>query len=114
MVAERRDPDSPMHKVVEDLLHKLEPIESYWAFPGRVTFERLHTMFEEQEFTTLAHTVARITRALMSDSYRSRHIHVIPTEDDEDSEERSDTAEERARNRPYFEVMIVDDLSPHQ
>jgi|TARA_R110000744_G_scaffold253753_1_gene369331 arginine decarboxylase len=114
MVAERRDPGSPMHKVVEDLLHKLEPIESYWAFPGRVTFERLHTMFEEQEFTTLTHTVARITRALMSDSYRSRHIHVIPTEDDEDNDERSDTAEERARNRPYFEVMIVDDLSPHQ
>lgn len=113
-VAERRAPGDPMHRVVEDLLARLEPIESYWAFPGRITFERLKSMFDEGEFTSLAHTVARTTRALMSDSYRSRHVHVLPTDDEEDDEDRSDTADERARARPYFEVMIVDDLSPHQ
>lgn len=112
--SDRRQPGDPAYRVVEDLLDRLEPIESYWAFPGRGTFERLREMFEESEFTSLSHTVSRITRALMSDSYRSRHVHVLPSEDEDDEDERSDTAEERARERPYFEVMIVDDLSPHQ
>lgn len=107
-------PGDARHKVVAGLLERLAPIESYWAFPGRITFERLCGMFEEEEYTTLAHSIAKITRALMSDSYRNRHIHVLPSEDDDEEDQHSDTAEERARERPYFEVMIVDDLSPHQ
>jgi len=71
-------------------------------------------MFETGEYSTLAHTVGRITRALMSDSYRRRHIHLMPNDEDDDDDQGADTAEERARARPYFEVMIVDDLSPHQ
>ena len=100
--------------IVQEVLDLLEPIESYWAFPGAQVFHRLRTMFDRKEYAEIAHAAAKITRALMSDSYRRRHLHVLPGDDDDDDDEVDETAEERARARPYFEVMIVDDLTPHQ
>ena len=109
-----REQLAKFEEVVSGLLEQLEPIESYWAFPGRHAMDQLRHMFEEREYATLAHTVGRVTRALMSDSYRRRHIHLLPNEEDEEDDHGADTAEERARARPYFETLIVDDLSPHQ
>ena len=71
-------------------------------------------MFNRREFAEMAHATAKITRALMSDSYRRRHLHILPGEDADDGQDVAETAEERARARPYFEVMIVDDLTPNQ
>ena len=99
---------------ISEVLALLEPIESYWAFPGQQIFQRLCHMFELHEFAEMAHTTARITRALMSDSYRRRHLNILPSEDGDDDQDIDETAEERSRARPYFEVMIVDDLTPNQ
>lgn len=110
----RREQLAHFETTVERLLDELDPIESYWAFPGHHAMDQLRHMFVQREYATLAHTVGRVTRSLMSDSYRRRHIHLIPTDEEEEDDRGADTAEERARARPYFEVMIVDDLSPHQ
>ena len=53
---------------VADALDLLEPIESYWAFPGRHGFQRLLKLFQEREYGGLNDLVHRISRALSSQS----------------------------------------------
>ena len=59
---------------------------------------------------------ARITRALISGAYRRRAIPL--GRDEADTEELEDEAllspEARAMTKPYFEVLIVDDVNEHQ
>ena len=97
-----------------DLLDALQPIELYWAFPGHLAFDRLHRLLVDERFADLARAVSRIVRALLSSSYR-RRLHHNDLEDT--TVEDEDELEERMLShvqRPYFEVMIVDDLTPHQ
>ena len=101
---------------VEELLQQLAPIECYWAFPGISAFDHLRRNFEHRNFEDLAFNVRRITRALISGAYRRR---AIPLGRDEvDTEELEDEAllspEARAMTKPYFEVLVVDDLNEHQ
>jgi arginine decarboxylase len=49
--------------VVEQDLRLLEPVESYWAFPGKHCMAHLWGLFDGQEYTALAH----INRALVSE-----------------------------------------------
>ena len=59
---------------VADALDLLEPIESYWAFPGRQGFQRLLALFQEREYAGLNELVHRISRALSSQSYRKSFV----------------------------------------
>ncbi|MFD1158187.1 aminotransferase class I/II-fold pyridoxal phosphate-dependent enzyme [Roseovarius aestuarii] len=101
---------------VEDLLQQLAPIETYWAFPGITAFDHLRRHFEHRNFEDLAFNVRRITRALISGAYRRRAIPL--GRDEADTEELEDEAllspEARAMTKPYFEVLVVDDLNEHQ
>ena len=101
---------------ISDLLESLSLIEAYWAFPGMAAFSHLQRQFEHGNIEDAAFSVRRITRALTTGAYRRRHI---PLERDVvDAEENEDEAvlspEARALSKPYFEVMIVDDLNEHQ
>ncbi len=105
-----------LNKRVGELFEALAPIESYWAFPGSAAFDHLRRQFEHRSYEDLAFSVRRILRALTSGAYRRR---TIPLEREEaDSDELEDEAllspEARALAKPYFEVLIVDDLSEHQ
>ena len=51
-------------------LDVLEPIESYWAFPGKQAFRHIRKRFEQGDYSRLTRLVARIVRALVSQSYR--------------------------------------------
>ncbi|MEM7172654.1 MAG: aminotransferase class I/II-fold pyridoxal phosphate-dependent enzyme [Pseudomonadota bacterium] len=97
-------------------LEVLTPIESYWAFPGRRQFHRLGRLLETGDYAGLASVTARIVRALMSGSYRRRTINLglegHAEEEHDDEEEQAD--EEMAHHRPYFELLVVDSISPHQ
>ncbi len=98
------------------LFISLALIEPYWAFPGMPAFEHLQRMLAHNSFEDLAFAVNRITRALTTGAYRRRSI---PLERDSiDSEEHDDEAmlspEARALTKPYFEVLIVDDVSEQQ
>ena len=99
-----------------EILDLLEPIESYWAFPGRHVFQQLRRLLERGEAAVLARGVARIVRALMSGSYRRRTVSLglHHGEEEEDEEELFEAGEEHARVRPYFEVMVVDDITAAQ
>lgn len=97
----------------------LAPIESYWAFPGSVAFRHLQHLFEQRDYDPLAGIVSRIVRALGSHSYRRRSIPLMPGEDwAEGAEDRDleDAGREspQEHQRPYFEVLIVDRLTPQE
>jgi len=95
-------------------LDLLEPIETYWAFPGIETFNQLRRLLQREDFVMLSRAVSRIVRALMSGSYRRKHIALglsveDDTEDDPTIEDQHTTSE---HTRPYFEVLVVDNVSP--
>ncbi|MFX0540433.1 aminotransferase class I/II-fold pyridoxal phosphate-dependent enzyme [Roseovarius sp. S4756] len=101
---------------IDELLDQLAPIETFWAFPGTAAFEMLRRQFDAGHYGELAFTVQRITRALTSGAYRRRHIPLdrdgIDSDDHED--EAMQSLEARALTKPYFEVLIVDNLNEHQ
>ncbi|MBK0326619.1 aminotransferase class I/II-fold pyridoxal phosphate-dependent enzyme [Rhodobacteraceae bacterium F11138] len=105
-----------LRKKSEELFSSLALIEPYWAFPGMAAFDHMRRQFEHGTFDDLAFSVSRVTRALTTGAYRRRHI---PLERDSvDSEEHDDEAqlspEARAMSKPYFEVLIVDDVNEQQ
>jgi arginine decarboxylase len=115
-----RAPEGKNAKVLTEkinhLFNSLAKIEAYWAFPGVQAFDTIRRQFEHQKFDDAAFTVQRITRALTTGAYRRRHI---PLERDSvDAEEHDDEAvlslDARALAKPYFEVLVVDDLNEHQ
>ncbi len=115
-----RDPAARGAKALRDkcakLLDSLALIEAYWAFPGVQAFDHIRRQFEHGNLEDVAFAVQRVTRALTTGAYRRRHI---PLDRDAiDGEDQNDEAmlspEARALSKPYFEVMIVDDVNEHQ
>ncbi|MDU8942844.1 aminotransferase class I/II-fold pyridoxal phosphate-dependent enzyme [Ovoidimarina sediminis] len=100
----------------QSLFEALAPIEDYWAFPGKAAFEHMRRLLESRNIDDLAVSVRRASRALASGAYRRRTIPLMADEvDGEDFEDESSLAPEaRALGRPYFEVLIVDNVNEHQ
>jgi len=102
-------------KKARKLLHKLEPIEMYWAFPGRNVFKELLEILTTGDFHKTNNVVKRIVRALMNNSYRRRRINLGLMPEDKcnslvESEDNRDN-DKHELNNPYFEVLIVDNNS---
>ena len=57
----RGDDIEPAHSLVAETLDLLEPIESYWAFPGRSGFQRLAGLFQDREYEGFNDLVHRIS-----------------------------------------------------
>jgi len=95
----------------EELFEALEPIETYWAFPGRGAFEHLRRQLEHRAVDDLAYAVRRAVRGLTSGAYRRRHVPLArdDSEAEEIEDESAQSIEARALMRPYFEVLVVDD-----
>jgi arginine decarboxylase len=103
----------PARQAVTEALDLLEPIESYWAFPGRHGFLRLLSLFQDREYGGFNDLVHRISRALSSQSYRRSFVSLHLDEEAAVEEEERRETEVRV-DRPYFEVLIVDDLSAQE
>jgi arginine decarboxylase len=98
-----------------ELLGALEPIELFWAFPGRFVFERLKLLLATENFDEFASVVRRIVRATSSGYYRRRTVPIVgeTAEEDSDSDEE-ESPDARAHARPYFETLFVDNLTGPQ
>ncbi len=95
---------------VTGLLDELGPVERYWAFPGIQAFQRVRRLFLAGKYDRFAALVSEINRALASDSYRTN-----PALDQGAEEDADARPPEQARpDRPYFEVLVVEDMSEHQ
>jgi arginine decarboxylase len=100
-------------KKVRDEITLLETIEDYTAFPSQEDIKLLWQLFDQQDFDLLSRIVSRIVRALTGGTYRSRHINLrVPTELEDKDEAAQYFDDEHHQQRPYFEVLFVDESGP--
>ncbi len=99
-----------------DLFDLLDPVEVYWAFPGSDAFGRIRRLLEQNDLIDFSDAVRRVSRALSSGAYRKRVIPLFGERDENEifEEENVLPSDETALGRPYFEVLIVDNLTDHQ
>ncbi len=100
--------------IVESCLDRLEPIEAYWAFPGKDLLLHLRQSYNRSEYQILASTVTYVVRLLSSDLYRSMIGKGSSLEKlgDEAYYNRFEKSKSSNQNKHYFEVLVVDDLNP--
>ena len=60
-----------MLETTSGLLDALAPVEQYWAFPGPEANGQVRDLFASGDYGRFALLVARITRALVTESYRT-------------------------------------------
>ncbi|MGK0155077.1 MAG: arginine decarboxylase [Neolewinella sp.] len=103
---------------VQAALGILREIEWFYCFPGDRAVEDLENALENGVYRGLSRQVARLTRMLVSESYRCRDVTEIFGQDDDESKrevDRSDSLDHAPHeSRPYFEVLLVDDMSRDQ
>jgi len=114
-LAEGRGDAEKLRQEVRKGLKMLEPIESYWAFPGHGMFEQIVRICHQEDFRKLAFVIQRVVRALVNQSYRKRAL-TMEDLDDAGEESRDLPAPgiprgPAAAERPYFEVLVVDDTT---
>jgi arginine decarboxylase len=104
-----------LRKQVEELFSSLAIIEPYWAFPGMPAFDHLRRQFDNASYEDFSFAASRVTRALQTGAYRRRHIPLDrDSVDHEDDDEALLSPEARALAKPYFEVLIVDNVNDQQ
>ncbi|WP_123023204.1 aminotransferase class I/II-fold pyridoxal phosphate-dependent enzyme [Mycolicibacterium stellerae] len=104
-------------QICRDLLATLTPLEPYWAYPGSPQFSRVQRLFNAGSYDKFAHTVARINRALTTESYRTGDVeHAGLDEHDMFPADPRDLANQPAtkRDQPYFEVLVVESMTEAQ
>lgn len=99
-------------QTIRELLHHLEGIESYFAFPGIPRLRMLNEMLERQEHKALANKITEITKQLVSDRYRNNPDNIEDDEHGVDLSENRESADGQRKN--YFEVLIVEDISQQE
>ena len=101
-------------KAAREAFSILETIEYYTAFPSRDDFNTLVKFFEREDYTTLSRMVERLVRAITTHTYQRSTFSSIQRLS---SGETTDEAEEDlqdldlAQQKPYFEVLFVDEMS---
>ena len=111
----RQHPVEPLADTVAEALAVLAPIERFWAFPGMRAFYRVRRLFATGKYDRCATMVARINRPLATDSYRGSQTWDADAEDDTRDREPSQADQAGARpQRPYLEVLIVEDMTEDQ
>ncbi len=106
-----------LRKAIESALEVLETVEQYSAFPSTEDFSYLWRLYRREEYSAFSRMVSRIVRALSSHSYRVRtvqHRHLIADETEDEGEPIEVAARNAELSRPYFEVLVVDDISDEE
>ena len=100
-----------------ELLETINSFEPYWAYPGPAQFARVQRAFAAGNYDRFGRTVSRINRALTTESYRSGDVDAAGRDELDmfpaDPRQLEDlTANER--ERPYFEVLVVAQMTEAQ
>ncbi len=109
-----------LRKEIERLFGLLKPIEEYWAFPGKRGYNELVRLFEREDYESLSRLTDRVLRLLVSDAYRNRDVAETITQECLENGEFDVSLEESGHQRqfsdtrPYFEVLIVDNISSRE
>ena len=98
---------------VAEALDVLAPIERSWAFPGMQAFYKVRRLFATGKHDRCASMVAGINRTLATDSYRGGHTWDADA-DDEPFQHEVRPADQSHQHKPYFEVLVVEDMTEDQ
>src|SRR5271154_5649600 len=101
-------PVEQLTDAVAEALDVLAPVERFWAFPGMQAFYRVRRLFATGKYDRCATVVARLNRTLATDSSRASHNPDADVEDEAFDREVSPVDQSR-QQRPYFEVLVVED-----
>jgi arginine decarboxylase len=106
-------PVEQLTETVAEGLNVLGPIERFWAFPGTHAFQKVRRLFAAGKYDRCATLVARLNRTLATDSYRGGQAWEAGADDETYGREphQSDAAR---TDRPYFEVLVVEDMTEDQ
>ncbi|MFT3812250.1 MAG: ornithine decarboxylase [Acidovorax sp.] len=96
---------------VQNILDRLAPIENYWAFPGGRVFGELCQWIEREELARAHQAARRIHRALAARTYRHDPNTLDSSDNELPSQIETDSEHQAQLARPYFEVLIVDEMS---
>src|SRR5580658_7958021 len=108
LAATQGRPVGPLVETITELLNVLGPIERFWAFPGVRSFGVMRRLFAGGKYDRFAAVVSGINRALGADTgHTSQAFDSVGQEDALDAQE----AEPDRSDRPYFEVLVVEDLT---
>jgi len=106
-------PVEELGETIANLLDVLGPIERFWAFPGMPAFGKVRRLFAAGKYDRFAALVRGINRALATDSFRTGQAWDLGGEDE--ALDRAAHPMEQARaDRPYFEVLVVEDMTEQQ
>jgi len=97
-----------------EALDVLAPIERYWAFPGMQAVYKMRQLFSTGKYDRCATLVARINRTLATDSYRGHQWNPDAEDDGYEHEPSQPDQASGHVQRPYFEVLIVEDMTEDQ
>ena len=107
----------PLDKLVlrvNELLDQLGPIERYWAYPGPLAYQQGRRLFAAGKYTRFARAVASLNRGLVTDSYRNGQPWSVAAAIQEPLDRDSASTAEPVNQRPYFEVLVVEDMTESQ
>jgi arginine decarboxylase len=107
----------PLDKLAErvaTLLDELEVIERYWAYPGPQAYQQGRRLFAAGKYTRFARAVGSLNRGLVTGSYRSGAAWSVATAIQEPFERDTGLPAETQGARPYFEVLLVEDMPDAQ
>jgi len=102
-----------LKKAVELSLISLETIEDYTAFPSKENFRYLKERFEQEDYIALSHGVSQIHYFLENGTYRRKDVDLSLSNHSIENEENTHeniSGAKTSRAKPYFEVLIVDNL----
>jgi arginine decarboxylase len=100
---------------VAALLGQIAPYEQYWAFPGRRRVDQIRRLLDTGQYDRFARSVGKLNRALTTDSFRAGFAWSAEGgEHTLDDSDLSLPAEQPANRRPYFEVLVVEDMTAAQ
>ncbi len=113
LASAQQRPVEQLAETVKGLLEVLSPIERYWAFPGPRTIHEVQRLFAAGKYGRLAALVSRVNRALVTESYRNGRAW-DPWAEDDAYDRESPQGKSPQADRPYFEVLIVEDMTEEQ
>lgn len=102
----------------QELLTRLSTLEPYWAYPGSPQFARVQRLFAAGSYDKFAQALVQINRALTTESYRTGDVENAGADDldmfPSDPRQLVEHQPATQRDRPYFEVLVVEKMTEDQ
>ncbi len=102
-----------IYEAIDELLGRLATVERYFAFPGLARVRQFQAADHRHDRGWLAQRVVGIVREFVSDSYRG-HPQSQDDFDEENGGEEEVSMLRQSVAANYFEVLIVEELSPQE